>query len=147
MTDTFQDEAQIRSILDDGAKALYTKDADAMVAHYADDIVVANLAPPLRNKASEGRNKGVLEQWFDTWSGPINLELRDVHIEISGNLAFAYGVSRMSGTKRNGERPDIWTRVTHCFRKERGEWKIAHLHDSVPFYMDGSYRAATDLKP
>lgn len=69
MTDTFQDEAQIRSILDDAAKALYAKDADAMVAHYADDIVVANLAPPLRNKASEGRNKGVLEQWFDTGVG------------------------------------------------------------------------------
>ena len=147
MTDPLQDEAQIRSILDDAAKALYAKDAGAMIAHYADDIVVANLAPPLRNKGAEGCNKAVIQQWFDTWAGPINLELRDVHIEVSGNIAFAYSVSRMSGTKRDGEHPDLWTRTTHCFRKEGGEWKIAHLHDSVPFYMDGSYRAATDLKP
>lgn len=147
MTDIQKDEAQIRSILDDAAKALYAKDADAMIVHYADDIVVANLAPPLRNTGTEGRNKAAIKQWFDTWVGPINLELRDIHVEVSGNLAFAYGVSHMSGTKRSGEHPDLWTRVTHCFRKERGEWKIVHLHDSVPFYMDGSFRAATDLKP
>jgi ketosteroid isomerase-like protein len=28
-----------------------------------------------------------------------------------------------------------------------GEWRIVHDHSSVPFYMDGSYRAAVDLKP
>lgn len=147
MTNSLQDEAEIRSILDDGAKALYAKDADAMVAHYAEDIVVTNLAPPLRNEGFEGRNKVVIEQWFDTWVGPINLEIRDVHVEVSGDLAFAYDLSHMSGTKRNGDRPDLWTRITHCFRREHGEWKIVHLHDSVPFYMDGSFRAATDLKP
>lgn len=144
---SLQDEAEIRSILDDGAKALYAKDADAMVAHYAEDIVVANLAPPLRNEGFEGRNRAVIEQWFDSWIGPIDLEIRDLHVEVSGDLAFAYGLSHMSGTKRNGDRPDLWTRVTHCLRREDGKWKIVHLHDSVPFYMDGSFRAATDLKP
>lgn len=38
-------------------------------------------------------------------------------------------------------------RQTLCFRKIRGAWKIAHQHESVPFYMDGSYRAAVDLEP
>ena len=41
MPDTLKDEAHIRSILDDGAKALYAKDAEATVAHYAEDIVIA----------------------------------------------------------------------------------------------------------
>ena len=26
-------------------------------------------------------------------------------------------------------------------------WKIVHLHESVPFHMDGSQRAALDLEP
>jgi hypothetical protein len=26
-------------------------------------------------------------------------------------------------------------------------WKIAHGHESVPMQMDGSFRAAIDLKP
>jgi hypothetical protein len=28
-----------------------------------------------------------------------------------------------------------------------GEWLIVHAHESVPFYMDGSFRAAIDLTP
>lgn len=41
----------------------------------------------------------------------------------------------------------MWLRETLGFRKLAGEWKITHQHESVPFYMDGSFRAATDLKP
>jgi ketosteroid isomerase-like protein len=37
--------------------------------------------------------------------------------------------------------------VTACYRKIKGKWLITHEHVSVPFYMDGSYRAAVDLKP
>jgi ketosteroid isomerase-like protein len=38
-------------------------------------------------------------------------------------------------------------RSTLCFRREGGAWKIAHAHTSVPFHMDGSFRAAVDLEP
>lgn len=31
--------------------------------------------------------------------------------------------------------------------KSDGAWRIAHRHESVPFYMDGSNRAAVDLTP
>jgi ketosteroid isomerase-like protein len=33
------------------------------------------------------------------------------------------------------------------WRKREGEWLVTHEHVSVPFYMDGSLRAAVDLKP
>ncbi|HEY4125160.1 MAG TPA: nuclear transport factor 2 family protein [Rhizomicrobium sp.] len=147
MTDTFRDEAQIRSILNEAEKALYSKDADAIVAHYADDIVIANLAPPLCRQGAAARDTAGIEQWLDTWKGPIGWEARDLHIEIGGDIAFAHGLNRMSGTKRDGGTPVLWTRSTYCFRRENGEWKIVHNHNSVPFYMDGSFRAATDLKP
>ena len=38
-------------------------------------------------------------------------------------------------------------RSTVCFRRVGRTWKIVHEHASVPFCMDGSYRAATDLAP
>jgi hypothetical protein len=31
--------------------------------------------------------------------------------------------------------------------KKDGAWKVTHEHFSVPFYMDGSNKAAIDLKP
>jgi ketosteroid isomerase-like protein len=40
-----------------------------------------------------------------------------------------------------------WVRATVCFRRVRGAWKVVHEHSSVPLYMDGSERAAVDLKP
>jgi ketosteroid isomerase-like protein len=38
-------------------------------------------------------------------------------------------------------------RATIGCRKVGNTWLITHEHASVPFYMDGSDRAALDLKP
>jgi ketosteroid isomerase-like protein len=42
---------------------------------------------------------------------------------------------------------DLWFRSTLGLRKSDGVWRIVHEHTSTPFYMDGSFRAAVDLKP
>jgi ketosteroid isomerase-like protein len=42
---------------------------------------------------------------------------------------------------------DLWFRETLGFRKIDGKCAITHEHKSVPFYMDGSFKAAIDLKP
>ena len=42
---------------------------------------------------------------------------------------------------------DLWFRATLGFRKIDGKCAITHEHSSVPFYMDGSFKAAIDLKP
>jgi ketosteroid isomerase-like protein len=53
----------------------------------------------------------------------------------------------MSGTRTDGGETDVWVRQTLCLRRIGDAWKIAHEHTSVPFYMDGSNKAALDLKP
>jgi len=53
----------------------------------------------------------------------------------------------MTGTKKDGEQVSLWFRATACLRREDGGWKITHVHNSVPFAMDGSDRALLDLKP
>ena len=52
----------------------------------------------------------------------------------------------MSGQK-NGEDESVWSGRTTCLRWTGVRWRIVHEHSSVPFYMDGSERAATDLHP
>jgi len=42
---------------------------------------------------------------------------------------------------------DFWMRETLCLERAAGTWRIVHEHASVPFYMDGSLRAAFDLRP
>jgi ketosteroid isomerase-like protein len=138
------DEAQIREILTDYAKALYAKDAPRTAKHLSDDFAAFSLAPPLLHK---GFDLAGTQGWFDTWKGPIGWENRDIKIAASGDVAFATSLGHITGTKVEGEQIDLWTRCTDCFRKIGGEWKMVNAHTSVPFYMDGSYKAAIDLKP
>jgi uncharacterized protein (TIGR02246 family) len=139
-------ETQIRGRIDDWLNALHDKDIDRVMARYASAILVCNLAPPLRRSGMQALKQS-LEDWFPTWEGPIGFEPRDLQITAGDDIAYCHGLKRISGRKTDGEEPDVWTRATLCFRKIDGEWRITHEHESVPFYMDGSGRAAVDLKP
>jgi PhnB protein len=139
-------DSVIREQIDSWAGALRAKDVDALMAHYAPDAVTADLAPPLWNTGAPTLRKN-FEQWLPTWAGPIGIEIRDVHVTAGDDVAFARSLNRIHGTKTDGDRADLWVRATICFRKIGGAWKVAHEHVSVPFYMDGSFRAAVDLKP
>lgn len=135
---------QIRGAMEDWATAIRGKNADGVFRHYAPDVVIFDLAPPLR---TTGGNRKSLEAWFDTWRGPIDYEVTELSITVGGSLAFARSLHRIGGTKADGETPSTWARATTCFAKIRGEWKVVHDHSSVPMYMDGSGRAAADLEP
>lgn len=137
-------QSEIRTLLDDHAAALRAKDADGVLGHHAADFVQFSLAPPLR---WTGAGKAGLDSWFATWQGPLSYERRDVNIVGNDEVAFCHGFVRLSGTTIDGTHNDLWFRQTLGLKRLGGEWKIAHEHDSVPFYMDGSLRAAVDLKP
>jgi uncharacterized protein YndB with AHSA1/START domain/ketosteroid isomerase-like protein len=141
------DEAQIRNILADRTYALFGKRTDLAVKHLADDVVSYDLPPPLQFTGPAARDQKTIQQWFDTWEGPITWSMHDLNIKVGGDLAHAHGLGHMTGTKVDGEQVDVWVRYTACFGKDDGAWRITHQHTSVPFYMDGSYRAAVDLKP
>ena len=138
------DEAQIRAVIEDWADALRNKEPTRALSHYASNLVHFSLAPPLLSTAS---NPEGLNAWFATWKGPIGYEIRDLNILVGDDVAFSHSLNRMHGTKTDGAKADLSFRHTFGFQRIKGEWKIAHEHESVPFYMDGSFKAAIDLKP
>jgi ketosteroid isomerase-like protein len=141
------EEALVRQVLESRAQAIRTKNTDAVLSHYADDLTVFELAPPLSIGAEEALDRRSQEQWFRGWRGPIGWETRDLRITVGGDVAFSYALNRLSGTSVQGERTDMWVRQTLGFRRIDGAWNIAHEHTSVPFYMDGTDSAAVDLEP
>ena len=88
-----------------------------------------------------------LEEWFRTRDGPIGSDIGELVIEAGDDVAFCHALTRLSGTKTDGEQVDLWFRSTVGLRRTAAGWQITHEHDSTPFYMDGSGRAATDLRP
>lgn len=144
MTDAAADEVAVRCLIDAWARAVNAKDAKGVNVCVAEELVLYSLAPPL---VSTGPDDGGLQAWFDTWSTPIGYDLPDLRIAVSGDVAFGVGLAHMTGAKTDGEPVDLWFRCTLGLRKRGGVWKIVHQHESVPFLMDGSFKAAVDLKP
>jgi ketosteroid isomerase-like protein len=82
-----------------------------------------------------------LEQWFSTWDGPISSVGKDMHIRAGDDVAYAFALRHMTGRKNSGDIVDLWFRATATMVKENGDWKITHIHNSVPFAMDGIEKA------
>ena len=135
---------EVRALIDGWIAALHDKDAGRVMSHGTGDMVQFALAPPL---TADNDGPYGLKGWFATWTSPIQYELRDLEIAAGDDVAFSHGLVHMTGTRTDGESTDVWFRSTLGFRKAGGEWKIAHEHESVPFLMDGSDKAALDLKP
>ena len=142
-----EDEAAIRAVIEERAAAMRARDVARAVATLADDVVAFELAPPLALGPQEARDEAALAAWLDGWEGPVEIEIRDLEIAASGDVGWSRSLNRLHGTLKGGRPVDMWMRSTLGFRKRDGAWKIAHGHSSVPFLMDGSYRAALDLRP
>jgi len=141
------EEAEVRSVLEEFIRSIYDKDAAGAITPLADDTVIFDLAPPLRMNPADARNPRFLEDWFATWRSPIAMQASDLRVVVGGDIAYAFGLRRMIGVKTDGEEVDMWFRTTACFAREADTWRITHMHNSVPFAMDGSNRALLDLQP
>src|SRR5215217_2673014 len=127
------------------AQAIQRKDVAAAASHFADNAVSFLRALPL--VADEALEKN-LREWFATFEGPLGHTLHQLQITTGGGTcAIAHGLIHLTGTKKDGTATDIWYRLTLGLTKTEHTWKIVHTHESVPFLMDGSEQAATDLKP
>jgi uncharacterized protein (TIGR02246 family) len=141
-----QDEAQIRELIGEWVRAMHAKDVDQLMSLYTPDILVFDLAPPLQQQGAAAHRQN-WEAWLPTFEGPVEVEVRDLRISADGDVGFSHSLNRIRGTKKSGEMADLWARVTVGFRKVDGKWLACHEHVSVPFYMDGSFKAAVDLQP
>lgn len=146
-TATHTEEAQIRELLENRVTAMKNRDAEALVAGYAPDAVIFDLAPPLRQPSSV-LDPASKRAWLNTFEGPIHYEIRDLEITAMQDLAFAHSLHYLGATPSGAsEGFGLWFRVTTCLRKVDGSWLITHEHESTPFEMDGSFNAAIDLQP
>ena len=130
------------------SEAIQNKDASKANNLYADHCVLFLLAPPLQEKIQAGiMGENDLDNWFATFEGNIELSSAEVEIVCDHSIAYLHSLEHLAGHRKDGSYTDIWYRETLCFSKKYDTWKITHQHQSFPMYMDGSDRAATDLKP
>jgi ketosteroid isomerase-like protein len=152
MTDS---ETQVRELLADLEMSYRSKDADRIVSHDAPEIVMFDLAPPLRHRPGDTTDIGggrevdmTTAEGVRTWlagfgDAEFEYETKDLQVVSGDEVAFAYCLARIGSPGRFS----LWHRLTIGLHKREGKWQIVHTHASVPFYMDDSGRAALDLVP
>ena len=139
-------EEEIRQLIDNRIAAMRRKDAEAAVSRIADDAVTFELTPPLVQPLGTAADADALAAWLDGFE-ELDVEVRDLAIEAEGTVAFAHALHHLTGTRTGGRNVSLWMRSTLGLRHDIAGWIIVHAHTSVPFYMDGSFRAAVYLEP
>jgi ketosteroid isomerase-like protein len=147
MTSTVvSDETQVRDVLARLVTGMRAGDVEGLIARFTPDVVQYSLAPPLRQP--DARDADGLAAWFGTFDGPVDYDLTDLEVFVGGDIAYGHGIARLTATPAGMTEPfTLWFRLTVGLRREAEGWKVEHEHQSVPFYMDGSFRASVDLEP
>lgn len=130
-SEAVDDASQLRSLIEAWAEAVRAKDIDAVMRHYAPDVVVFDVMPPLFVKGAEAYRRN-WQSWFDALDGQADFHFVELHLEVSGDLAYCFSVNRLRARYRDGAKHDAQTRATVCFRKIDGRWLVVHEHASVP---------------
>ena len=142
---TAADLAAIHQLIDRFAKAIRAKDTAEVMTVFARQVISYDLGPPLQH----GGGEVFVEHWralFDAYTGPIDYEIRDLHVEVSKDLAFSHSLNRTAGVLGSGQRSERWLRWTACYRKHDRKWLIVHEHVSVPVDVKNG-KAILDLQP
>jgi uncharacterized protein (TIGR02246 family) len=140
-----REDARIRERMDALAQALRAKDINALMTHYAPDMVTFDLRPPLQVQGADAYRRN-FEAWFASVQGPIEYEIRDLRITVRDDVAFCHYLGHVKSRRTTGEKTDYWVRVTSGLQKMNGQWMVSHEHVSVPLNME-TMQAALDLQP
>jgi uncharacterized protein (TIGR02246 family) len=143
-TDESTATKEIRAWLDRWTKAFTQTDVDSIMALYTDDVVAYDVVPPLQY-VGKAEYRTDYQQFFSQYES-LHVEVRDLHIGTSGDLAYASGLELISGTLKNGQKSNVWLRFSSLFRKSDGRWLDFHDHVSVPADI-ASGKAMLDMQP
>jgi uncharacterized protein (TIGR02246 family) len=138
-------ETEIRALVEDIASAIRCQDADALIAHYAPDVLAFDLLLPLQYEGVDALKKRA-SQWLASFEGPVGFEMRNLRITAGDDVAFCHSLNGVKGTSQGGAQVDMWWRATICFSRRDAKWRVAHAHSSEPFDMQ-SGKALLDLTP
>lgn len=125
------DEAAIRELIENWAKAVRTKNLNGILANHAPEILMFDVPAPLQSKGIEAYKK----TWdlFFSWARDYRVfDIDEMTITVGADVAFVTAVMHCAGAEANEDRIDLQFRLTVGLRKIGGDWIITHEHHSIP---------------
>jgi ketosteroid isomerase-like protein len=136
VTDKDEFIAWTQSRLRDAETALHNGDAQPRQALWSTREPVSVLGA-WRSAIGQDEVRDLFRALAETFSDCTSHVYEIVAAEANGDMAFTAGYERTQATV-NGERRRYVLRVTQIYRREDGEWKVAHRHgDTVEIVTEG----------
>jgi ketosteroid isomerase-like protein len=126
VTDTEEFIAWTQSRLRDAETALHNGDSDPRLALWSSREPVSVLGA-WRSAIGQEEVRDLFRALGQTFSDCTSHVYEIVSAEVNGDMAFTAGYERTQATV-NGEPRRYVLRVTQIYRREDGEWKVAHRH-------------------
>ncbi|QDT98790.1 SgcJ/EcaC family oxidoreductase [Gimesia aquarii] len=127
-----KDEDEIRSLAKAWSGSLESKDVDAMLTGYSEDILLYDVKPPYRLKGLEAYRAN-WEACLPYFPAKMKSEHRDFTVTVDGDVAFAHGLHHVVPIDEESPVGQTWLRITIGYQRTEGEWRVMHEHVSVPF--------------
>jgi uncharacterized protein (TIGR02246 family) len=131
MSDTTTDEAMIRELVEDWARAVRARDFDGILAHHSAEMLMFDVPPPLESKGINAYRE-TLDLFYSAQPDPIAFDIQRMDIVAGADVAFVAALMRCAEKGDHSERINLDFRLTIGLRKINGRWIILHEHHSVP---------------
>lgn len=136
-------EGQIRQIIENVSEAIEERDVNRIMTAYSSDAVIYDVRDAL-----EIGKEGLQKNWEECFrmTKDFRSEIDEVTVYAEDDVGFSHCLIHTIGTTTSGEQIDNWIRMTDCFRRINGEWKVVHEHASMPGDFDTG-KILLEIKP
>ena len=120
----------VQTVLTDAEVAIHNGDASPRRAIWSQNDPVTVLGA-WRNAVGQTELNDLFAHLARSFSECTSFEIELVDAEVLGDAAYTVGFEHTSASL-NGVPTTYTLRATQIYRREEGEWKVAHRHGSAP---------------
>ena len=120
----------VRTVLRDAEVSIHNGDASPRRAIWSPNDPVTVLGA-WRNASGQVELDELFAQLAESFSDCTSYEFELLDAEVFGDAAYTVGLEHTSASV-NGVPSTYTLRATQIYRREDGEWKVAHRHGSAP---------------
>ena len=130
ITSSRENEADIRAIIENWAKAVRNKNIESILAHHSEDIVMYDVPKPFQSVGIDAYRKT-----WDTFYAYTKLgvfDIQELKVIADENVAFCFGRMKCADKSNSVEYVDLNFRLTVGLKKINNQWTVIHEHHSIP---------------
>lgn len=128
--------AWVHSVLKDAEVALHNGDAAPRLAIWSREEPVSVLGA-WKSAVGQEQVRDLFQQLAGTFSDCTSYAYEVLAAEVIGDMAYTTGYEHTQASV-NGEPRTYTLRATQVYRREGGEWRVAHRHGDTVTEADGA---------